>query len=619
MRTRLAGLAVVLLTGLERAPAGAQNPLRHFTDAVESRYARAQPIVHYTLWIRGGDTTGYDVDVTIRGAPDTFRLTMAKHPEYDDRFFRYVENVRVSPSTARIVHEDSALWRVIAPGGIAVVSYRVQLPVPRPAARGAWRPFLSTTGGLTGGPHSFMYVVGAELAPSHVRVEAPAEWDVATGLTPTSQARTYYAASVYDLVESPMLVGALHRWSFSVDGVPHSVVYWPLPNAQPFDSTALTSHLQRIAVEAVRLFGRAPYREYLFLIQDGAYGALEHPNSVTLGMNSADLAKDPAHDLEEAAHEYFHTWNLMRIRPAEYVGVTNHAIEPVPTLWFSEGFTMMYADVLLRRAHLPTEDSTRIAHVEHLIERYLADPGNSRFSAERVSRAAYGSRPGALGDYEASTHLQGELLATMLDLIIRDATAGRRSTDDVMRAMLDRFSGVRGFTGADLESTIASVCACSLSNFFASYVHSAHPIAFDRYLALAGLRMTVTRAPALRDGQPAIDRRIWAWSAPPDSALTIGISDPASVWGRAGVHTLDRLLSVNGAPLRTWPELRQILARAQIGDTLRLVVRAPGAAAPRTATVVVQGYDRPIVRITPIANPTARQFRVRQAWLAAQP
>ncbi|HJQ20638.1 MAG TPA: hypothetical protein VJ867_09840, partial [Gemmatimonadaceae bacterium] len=353
MRVRRTLSAVLIIS--QASLADAQNPLRHFTEGVQARFDRTQPVLAYTLSARASDTTGFDVRIAIRNAPDTFHLAMAKHPEYDDRFFRFVQNVNVGERGASVTREDSTLWRVIAPAGVATVTYRVQLPAS-PTPRAAWRPFLTPTGMLSGGPHAFMYVVGAELAPASVRLELPESWSVATGLTPTSVPRTYFAASAYDLVESPVLAGVLRRWSFAIDGVPHTVAYWPLPGAAAFDTTAFVGNIERMAREVVRLFGRAPYREYTFQIQDGAYGALEHPNSVSLGIPSAELAKDAAAGLPETAHEFIHTWNLMRIRPAEYTGVSYRAIRPVPTLWFSEGLTLMYADLLLRRAQLPTYD-----------------------------------------------------------------------------------------------------------------------------------------------------------------------------------------------------------------------------------------------------------------------
>ncbi|OLC08801.1 MAG: hypothetical protein AUH42_00635 [Gemmatimonadetes bacterium 13_1_40CM_70_11] len=580
--------------------------------------------MRYTLRVDSADLAGFDVELRIQSAPDTFRLAMAAHPEYDDRYWRFVEGggprVEARSGPATIAREDSALWRVVAPGGEAVVRYRLRLPPPPAQAfRSAWKPFLAPSGGLVGGPHSFLYVVGAELGPASVTLVLPAGWEIATGLEPTADPRTFFAPSADVLVDSPILVGHLRAWRFAVDGVPHRVVYWPLPGAAPFDTAAFVDGVQRIVRQAVALFSRAPYREYTFLFQDGAYGALEHRNSVTLGAPSADLARSPAALLAETAHEYFHTWNLMRIRPAEYRDVDWRPQPAVAGLWFSEGLTMFYADLLLRRAGLPVFDSTRTAHLERLIASYLANPGNVRFSAEAVSRVAYGSHPDALGDYSfASTHLQGELLGVMLDIVVRDATNGARSMDDVMRLMLERFSDKRGFVGSDVEQTVGDVCRCRVKALFDAHVRAASPIDFDRYLRLIGLRARVTWSPALgRDGRPAADLRLWAWLPAGEGGLRLLLSDPASVWGRAGLHTGDQVAVVNGAPLTTMADFRALLGRLRVGDTVRIEVTRPTG--PWRASVVVAGYDRPSVRIEEIPEATERQRALRARWLAASP
>src|SRR5207247_696178 len=170
--------------------------------------------------------------------------------------------VATSNGAATVTREDSALWRVVAPGGEALVRYRIHLP-PAESPRAAWRPFLTATGGLVGGPHSFMYVVGATLAPSHVTLELPPEWEIATGLEPTLDPRTFFAPSVGVLVDSPLLVGRLRGWRFAVDGVPHRVVYWPLPDAAPFDTTALAGNIERLARQAVAVRARAVSRLFV--------------------------------------------------------------------------------------------------------------------------------------------------------------------------------------------------------------------------------------------------------------------------------------------------------------------------------------------------------------------
>ena len=274
-RTAVALLALVAFAGNARA----QHPLSHPVDAVEVRFAQRQPVIAYTLRVDSADLSGFGVELRIRNAPDTFRLAMMAHPEYDDRYWRYLEGIhaesRVSQARpAAVTREDSALWRVVAPGGEVTVRYRIRLPVADNAMRGAWRPFLAPTGGLVGGPHSFLYVVGSTLAPVHVALELPSSWDIATGLVPSADRHHYFAPSADVLVDAPILVGRLANWSFVADDVPHRIVYWARPGATQFDTTAFADGVKRLVDQTLLLFGRAPYREYAFLVQDGAYGAL---------------------------------------------------------------------------------------------------------------------------------------------------------------------------------------------------------------------------------------------------------------------------------------------------------------------------------------------------------
>ena len=406
---------------------------------------------------------------------------------------------------------------------------------------------------------------------------------------------------------------------FRVKDTPHRVFYWRLPNGAAFDSTTFVSSIERVVGQAIDLFGGAAYSDYTFMYQDGAYGGLEHPNSVTLGAPSAALARDPLASLMETAHEFFHTWNLMRIKPIEYRGVDYRTQPPVSGLWFSEGLTMFYADLLVRRAGLPAEEPTRIAHLESLIGQYLSSAGNSRFSAEQVSRVAYNAGPGALGDYTASTHTQGEIIGALLDLEIRAATNGARSIDDVMRLLNTRFA-TRGFTSNDIEQTITEVCGCSVRETFNGKVRNANPtpIHFNRYLRPFGLQASISWVPATGEQWPADARSPYlglpGGQRADASARRLPI--PNSVWGRAGLHSRDRLISIKGTTVRNWPELRNVLVRLAIGDTVDFVVERDTG---RFQTqVVVRGFDRPQIQIDTMPAASARQRALRDAWLNAR-
>jgi len=606
--------AVLAAAVASASHAAAQNPIRYPSEAVDARFSRAHPVVHYALRVDSIDLSAFSVAMHIRNAPDSLQLAMSAHPEYDDKFWRYVQDLRVESrgGLAAISRVDSAVWNVKLTGGQGTISYRIKLPAPPEQPRAAWRPFLAPNGALLGGPHSFMYVVGATLVPTSVTVDLPRSWRIATGLTPTADARTFFAPTFDVLVEGPIFAGTFNDWHFWVDGVPHRIVYWPASTAARFDTVAFVDGVRRMTEHAVALFGRPAWRDYTFIFQDSAWGGLEHANSVTLGASSEMLARDPQSALPEAAHEFIHAWNLMRIRPAEYRTVDFRVQPPTRSLWFSEGLTMFYADLTLRRAGLRTYDSTRVAHTEGLIGRYLAMPGNARYSAEQVSQVAYNAQPGALGDYAASTHLQGEIIGLVLDLVIRDATDGRRSMDDVMRLMLERFGGPRGFVGRDVEQAVRDVCGCDVSRFFDAHVRSAGAIDFDRYLALIGLRSQVRWIQAMaQNNQPQVDLRLYAVDEP-GALPRLVLTSPESPWARAGLGTGDRIVRVNDAPTRRWLDFRGILQRLRIGDTTRVEVERAGRRL--TFTVVAAGLNRPVVRLEEIPDASAKAVRLREAW-----
>jgi len=573
--------------------------------------AAVKPSIQYTLRVDSADLSGWTVAIRLRTNSDTIRLAMAAHPEYDDRYWRYVRDFAVESAGATVTRIDSAVWQIVAPPGVVNVRYRVALPPADPGPRASWRPFLTPTGGLIGGPHAFMYVLGSEDSTVLVELALPASWRIATGLTATRDPHYFSAANAAVLEDSPILAGHVRQWSFVEGGIAHRVVYWPLPDATPFDTVAFVSGIRSLVHQAFALFGRAPYREYTFQFEDGAYsGGLEHRNSVTLGARSEELARDPNAVIQETAHEFVHTWNLMAIRPVEYRDIDYRTQPPVASLWFSEGLTMFYADLLLRRAGIAVHDSTRAAHLERLIGSYLNNPAYARFSAESISRVAYNVEPGALGDYSASTHLQGELIGTMLDLITRDATQGRRSMDDVMRLLFER-AGTQKIDSRAIERAVETVCGCDVTPFFDAYVRNAGAIDFDRYLGLIGLRTRVTWAPAVNNGAPERDLRIYGWESDRDSSVRLIVNNAASIWGRAGLHSRDQLVAMNGAPVRTWSELRAKLQSLRLGDTVRVQVRRPSGRFE--ASVVVAGFERATVRIERLPNATLAQRRLAEA------
>jgi predicted metalloprotease with PDZ domain len=592
-----------------------QNPFRHWTDAFDTHFSNNQPVINYILTVDTTNLSFYTVEMRLQNVPATFKVAMVTHPEYDDRFWRFVEDMRVitKAGNGNILREDSAVWKVQIEGSEALIQYKIHLPKPQEGQRPSWTPFLSSSGGLLGGPHSFMYVVGATLAPSYVTIVVPHNWQIATGLQPTSDPAVFFAPSVALLVDCPVLAGKLAQWSFPVDGVPHRIVYWLLPDSKPIDATRLVSSVQKLVQQVCSFFGRLPYREYTFLFQDNAYGSLEHSNSVTVGIPASQVEKYFTDHIGEIAHEYFHSWNLVRIRPVEY-GDVSYTKQPLSKgLWFSEGFTMLYADLLSRRAGLPVEDSTRIQHLERLIRRYYNSPGNRKISPEKVSMAEYGPQE-MLGNYIGSAHLQGELLGTALDFIIRNATNGKKTLDNVMQMMMERFSGEKGFAGRDIEQIVKEVCGCEVHSFFENYVRGNKSLDLDQFLRLAGLKFSLSWTPALNPAkEPNADWRLYAWTQPGEPGTRAWVTNPESCWAKAGLTTGDIILTVNEKPVTSTQDLEQVVRNAKIGD--RITMKIQRHSIQSLVNVTVTGYQVAVVQIQELSARTDKQKQLLQSWV----
>ena len=641
-------LAFVALPVVVAAAAGgslpAQVPLGGYASAIEGRAGRAQPVVRYVVRADLADRSGFAVEMRIRNAPDTLRLRIPVWAPGAYRLAGFAANVRdvavasgaagasSAPSTA--VREDSATWRAVVRGGSAVVRYRVAFPSPAAAATPNNRAFFRETGALIDGPATYLYVDGAKLVPAHVTFDLPAGWRAVTGLVPTADPRTFFAPSYDVLIDSPVLAGpasgasALRVWPFEVDGVPHRVAFWLAPGAPAFDSAAFVDAHRRIVAAARDIVGgRLPYRDYTFLYVDSTGGGLEHLNSTTIGARAAALAKDPLASAATTAHEYFHLWNIKRLRPAA-LGPFDYT-RPVRTtsLWWSEGVTDFFASEILRRAGLATEAQAR-DELASTIQSFLANPAHAVMSPETASWDAWDS-PATYGGYTTGFYYtQGALLGELLELRLRRTTGGARGMDDLLRLLLDRYAGEHGFAGEDLIHAANETCGCDLYPFFAAHVAGAdslEPADLARELAPLGWTLTVTRAIATDSGaaagHPAPDRRLsliaFGGTGSAGGAAggrpRFGVPSPLGAWGRAGLVTGDEAVSVAGHPIATPADLRAALATLAVGDTAVVAYVRNGER--RVARVVVTPYETLRATLTDRPAVTAPERALRRVWM----
>jgi len=195
--------------------------------------------------------------------------------------------------------------------------------------------------------------------------------------------------------------------------------------------------------------------------------------------------------------------------------------------------------------------------------------------------------------------------------------------DDVMRLLFDRSAAdpgsaarggqhQRGIDGRAIEQAVETVCSCDVTPFFDAHVRHAAVIDFDRYLGLIGLKTRLSWGPAVSNGVADRDLRMYGFEpASRDSGLRLVVTNPASIWGRAGLHSRDRLVSIDGTPVATWSDFRARMQRLRLGDTVRVQVQR--SSGPFEATVIVRGFERPTVRIERLPNATLAQRRLADA------
>jgi predicted metalloprotease with PDZ domain len=604
----------------------AQTALRTYSDAFEARFNRAQPVMQYTVRaLPPSDSLGYEVELRVSNVHDTLRVASpvwAPGAYRVANFYRYIANVRISDSSGvvPVVREDSSTWRAVVHGGSAVVRYAVRYPTAKGAAGLGNLSFYRPDGALLSGALTYLYVVGETLAPAHVTFDIPPAWTLATGLEPTSDPRAFFAPSYDVLIDCPVMIGAhLHVWPFEVGGVPHRVVYYTPLAVLPIDTVAWVAMHRRIVEQAQRLMGRLPYREYTFLYEDGPGGGLEHLNSATMTSTSQLLAKDPTARAHITAHEFFHAWNVKRIRPIE-LGPFQYD-RPVRTLglWWAEGVTDFFAEELVRRAALADEAvATRTLAVT--IQEYLNNPGHDRLSPERASWTTWDPNTVNHG-YSVSYYTTGALLGTMLDLALRHTTDGARGVDDVERYLFDRYAGPVGYTEADLRGAVNSVCGCDLGSFFDRYVHGHETFDFATYLGFAGWKVVVTPSTTDSTGRPLADIRaaiasvngIGSPGGYVGAPIRLALHIPDGSFAKAGLVDGDTLLAVNGKPIIDQADFSARFANAKVGDRYRVEYVRQGI--PHTTTVTILPYEMIHVQIVDLPQITPQQRLVRARWL----
>ncbi|CAL94685.1 M61 family metallopeptidase [Azoarcus olearius] len=522
---------------------------------------------------------------------------------------------------------DKHTWRIAVPRGAARIVLTYEVYAWDLSVRSA---HLDSTHGFFNGTSVFLAVDGRESDPCEVEIAPPTgpayeRWRVATALprAPSGveahdpHAFGRFAAKNYDdLVDHPVEMGEFQLGHFTVAGVPHEVA---LSGRAECDMERLTTDLQRICEWQVRLFDSPPPMDYyLFLttvVGDG-YGGLEHRASTALLASRKDLPWIGMKKMSEAyrgflglcSHEYFHSWNVKRIKPAVFTPYQLEQENYTRLLWAFEGFTSYYDDLTLVRAGVIEVDDY-LALLSKTISTVLRGPGRLRQSVAESSFDAWikyyrqdENSPNAIVSYYA----KGSLIALALDLKLRKASGGTRSLDDVMRHLW-REHGLTG-VGVGEEGVFEAVEAVSGSSALARWLRDAvngtDDLPLERLLQPFGVEMEVTAS----NPSPSLGVKLGGGNG----EVKLAVVYDGGAAQRAGLSAGDVLVALDGIRA-TNASLDEALTRRRAGDGMEILAFRRDELMRFQVTLDAPGEDTVKLGCARRASSTARTLR--NGWL----
>lgn len=455
----------------------------------------------------------------------------------------------------------------------------------------------------------FMYVDGEITGEVTVTIEPARGWStISTGLDPVAGRPGTFSAPDFDILyDCPILVGNQEISRFELNGIPHTVA---LDTFGTYDRTKLTADIKRIVEAAVAVIGEIPYRHYTFIAMSPGVGGLEHTNSTVLICDASSLDGPQGYEkwLGFVAHEFFHLYNVKRIRPVALGPFDYERENYTDMLWVSEGFTVYFEDQILRRAGLVSRDEY-LERVRRYFASYENVPGHlvqSTTEASFDTWIQFFAREENAADTTISYYDKGAGLGVLLDLSIRNATGNRKSLADVMRALYQTYykERRRGFTDLEFRETCERTAGAPLDEIF-DYASTVKEIDYPKYLAYAGLDIDVQPRdrPGAWLGAEICDR---------DGKLIVTSVNGDSPAARAGLSARDEILALDGTRVASGT-LRTILSAKKPGQAVRVLLsRRTGV---REVDVALGTKTERSFVIVPKPEPTALQSAIMKSWL----
>lgn len=472
-------------------------------------------------------------------------------------------------------------------------------------------------------PASFMWLKGAEELPIAIRFNLPANkhWTIATQLKPANDSLSFTAPNLQYFMDCPVLIGELlwSQWDLTnPDGKSYHFRLALHADATEEQLQTFTSKLKRLVREVQAVFKETPaydYGTYTFLASFNPYvkgDGMEHRNSTMITHPGLFVASD--RQLSTFAHEFFHCWNVERIRPASLEPFNFEKSNMSEALWFAEGFTQYYGELLMKRAGF-SDANNFAANMNLWINARSNTPAGKNYSPIEMSRKAVFTDAGISIDKNnyannsVSYYLYGAAIALALDLELRTKT--KLTLDDVMVAAWKTFGKTgQPYTLEGLQNILVQVTndRSFASNFFSNYVYGHQPFDYNSSLQKAGYQLQKVNANAAWLG--GVDFMESMSGLMVNSNTIIG-----TPLYQAGVDIGDQIISINDVPVRSARSVTKVLEPYKPGDTVSLVFRHRD----ETKTVQIVLAENPALVV--VANEqlnvtvTDEMKKVRAQWL----
>ncbi|MGD1699030.1 M61 family metallopeptidase [Dapis sp. BLCC M229] len=468
---------------------------------------------------------------------------------------------------------------------------------------------LDSTHGYFNGAALFFYIPECEKNPIRIKVIPPKyDWQITTSLPKIPDTENTFEAEDFDtLVDSPFEIGSHQLDQFEVQGKKHQLAIWGKGNAEP---EKLIPDIQKIIEVEAEVFGGLPYEEYLFILHSSSkgFGGLEHKFSCTLNYPRFGFRNKEKRDrfMQLVAHEFFHLWNVKRIRPKALEVFDYERENYTPSLWFSEGTTSYYDLLIPLRAGI-YDIKTFLKGLGKEITLLLTIIGRK---VQPVSESSWDAwiklyrRDANSNNCQISYYLKGAMISLLLDLLIREKYENQRSLDDVMRQMWDKFGKSEiGFTPEQLKSVIEEVAELDLGDFFDRYIDGVDELPFDEYLRPFGLGLKK------EDNEwPDLGMNVVSENNK-EIIKFVQHQGPAQL---AGLDAGDELLAIDGFRVNA-DKLSDRLKDYQPGDVLEVTVFHQDELITTQVTLAHPSPSR--YQVVPVKNPTAKQQENFAGWL----